>query len=382
MSARDRLPRAMPKSNKVVISANSSWNLVNYRAPIIRALIEDGHKVLAAVPEDDTIPQLRALGAGIEPIAIQPRGLSPVGDLRLLLSYRSLMRRVAPDAFLGFTVKPNIYGTMAAASAGVPSINTITGLGTGFLSGAALQHLISTLYRAAMRKSDRVFFHNQEDLDLFVGKGLIKRAQGAVVAGSGVDLDRFRAAEPPNRGTDPTFLFIGRFLKDKGVGEFIEAARDLRARFPSARFQMIGSIEDHPKAIAREIVETAAQQKIVELIGTTMDVRPFIADADCVVLPSYREGLPRVILEASAMARPVIATDVPGCRQAVVTGKTGLLCDSRSASALADAMSSFAAMTAGERAAMGAEARRLAEREFSEARVVDSYRDALAQAVS
>ena len=316
------------------------------------------------------------MGVEIAPIAIDARGVSPLRDIKLLLDYRSSIRRIAPKAFLGFTAKPNIYGSASAASLGIPAINTVTGLGTGFLSGRILQAIVSRLYRWGLRRSRKVFFHNQEDLDLFISSGLVRAEQAGLVAGSGVDLARFASAPKKAGAQPPTFLFIGRLLKDKGLGEFLEAASLVKQRRP-ARFQVIGAIEDHPKAVSRQSIEEAGASGAVELLGRTDDVRPFIANADCVVLPSYREGLPRVLLEAGAMATPVVAADVPGCRQAVDHGVTGLLCEARSAAALAQAMLTIAEMSPKDRMAMGKRGRSKAEREFSEEGVVAAYLEAL-----
>jgi len=356
----------------VVVTANSSWNLANFRAPIIRSLVSEGFRVVALAPADSATPALEAMGARFEPIAIDSRGLSPMRDVALALAYRRFFKRLAPAAVLTFTPKPNIYGALAAGLCGVPAISTVTGLGTGFLSGRALQSLVSLLYRIAFRRSTRVFFHNPEDLELFVERGLVRRDNAGLVAGSGVDLDRFAPSARDKPNAVPTFLFIGRFLKDKGVAEFIEAARAV-GRGRAARFQLAGTIEAHPKAVSRSLIESAERSGTVELLGTTSDIRTFIRNADCVVLPSYREGLPRVLLEASAMATPVIATDVPGCRQAVEHGVTGLLCAPRSPASLAEAITAIAEMSPAERAEMGRRGRAKARREFSQERVIATY---------
>ena len=320
-------------------------------------------------------PNSQSLNVTTCPIALDARGVSPQNDARLLIQYLSIFRSVRPAALLAFTAKPNIYGSLAARLAGVPVINTITGLGTGFLSSAALELVMSLLYRSALKCSSRVFFHNVDDLELFETRRLIRGGQGEVVAGSGVDLQRFAATPPPISET-PTFLFIGRFLTDKGALEFAEAAAAVR-RHCRASFRMLGSLEDHPKAVLAEKIQAFADSGVIEIIPQTDDVRPVIAAADCLVLPSYREGLPRVVLEASAMGRPVIATDVPGCRQAVEQGVTGLLCEPRSAASLAHAMLQMVRMTPAQRAAMGAKGRVKAEREFSEEQVVSAYLAAL-----
>jgi glycosyltransferase involved in cell wall biosynthesis len=370
--------KSAPKTinRDVLLAANSSWNLVNFRAPIIAGLQKQGFRVMAAVPDDDSASALRIKGTAIHHIPIDARGISPLKDAHLFLSYRKLLRRLKPAAYLGFTAKPNIYGSAAAGRLGIPVINTITGLGTAFLSGQTLETIVTHLYRWGLQRSQRVFFHNTDDRDLFVARGIVTLSQTAVVPGSGIDLDYFTPAPPQAPGPQPTFLFIGRFLKDKGATEFAQAATIMK-NTQNARFQMLGSIEDHPKAAPREIFDDLVSSGTIDVLGTTADVRPFIANADCIVLPSYREGLPRVLLEASAMAKPVIATDVPGCRQAVDDQLTGYLCEARSAASLADAMTRFAQMAPEERAIMGARGRQKAEREFSQKRVVATYLEAL-----
>ena len=362
----------------IVLAANSSWNLINFRAPIIAALQRRGYRVVAVVPDDDVGPILRDMSVTVEHVPIDARGISPWRDARLLVSYYALLRRLRPAAMLGFTAKPNIYGTMAATFLRIPVINTITGLGTGFLSGPALEWIVTGLYRRSLRRSARVFFHNPEDRDLFVDRKIVAIAQTAIVSGSGVNLQHFSPRPKIASDAPPTFLFIGRFLKDKGALEFAEAAAVVRQRH-SARFRMLGRLEDHPKAVSRAVLQQFESDGTVEMLEPVQDVRPYIAEADCIVLPSYREGLPRVVLEASAMAKPVISTNVPGCRDAVDHGLTGLLCDPRSATSLADAMTAVIGMSSGERMAMGDRARVKAEREFSEEVVVAAYLDALRQ---
>ncbi|HET9810782.1 MAG TPA: glycosyltransferase family 4 protein [Sphingomicrobium sp.] len=360
----------------VIVSANSCWNLVNFRASILRVLVDHDCRVVAAAPLDSARDQLLSMGVEIEPVSVDSLGLSPFRDAALCLQYIRLFRRTRPTAFLGFTAKPNIFGSIAARLTGIPAINTITGLGTAFLSGRALERLVSILYRTALGGSSRVFFHNSDDRDLFVAHRLVRPDQTAVVAGSGIDLEYFSPSANPPVGQPLTFLFVGRLLKDKGVNEFVEAAAIVGQSVP-ARFQLLGALEDHPKAVAAVDLQPRIDDSTVELLGTTTDVRPFIGNADCIVLPSYREGLPRVLLEASAMAKPVIASDVPGCRQAVENEVTGLLCRVRSAQSLADAMLVVAAMTPEQRAAMGRRGRQKAEAEFSSEQVAAAYVEAL-----
>lgn len=360
----------------VVVSANSSWNLLNFCKGQIRGLQEAGYSVAAIVPPDGGTEQLEQLGAEIHTVPLSLHGMSPLSDLRAVVRYLSLLRLIRPAAYLGITAKPNIYGGIAAQLCGIPVINTVTGLGTGFLSGRLLEKIVSGLYWAAFRRSCRVFFLNRDDYELFVGRRLVKPETAAVIPGSGIDLDYFEAA-PPRRSKELTFLFIGRLLTDKGVREYLEAARTVKEQVPQARFQILGPADPHPKAVPAELLDDYQRQGLVEMLGSTDDVRPYISNADCVVLPSYREGLPRALVEASSMARPVIASDVPGCREVVDDGATGYLCEARSPQALAAAILKFAALSPAERETMGGAGRRKAEREFGDEHVVRAYVSAL-----
>lgn len=361
----------------IVVSANTFWNLTNFRLPILRKLASAGFRVVAAAADDESMEALSTMGIEIESLKMKTRGISPFSDASLLFQYCRLFKRVRPNGFLAFTSKPNIYGSLAAHHCDVPVINTITGLGTGFLGGAALRFAMVNLYRLALGKSKKIFFHNDDDRYLFLRLGLATESQAAVIAGSGVDLERF-APQPGPPGRPFVFLFIGRMLRDKGAAEFAEAARMVKRQRP-ARFQMLGSKDPHPKAVPAAIVELWESEGDLELLGPVADVRPILAGADCVVLPSYREGLPRVLIEASAMAKPVIATDVPGCRQVVDHAVTGLLCEARSSKSLAEAMLAIHDLSLDERVAMGRRGRERAEREFSEGKIVKAYLEALAQ---
>jgi glycosyltransferase involved in cell wall biosynthesis len=363
---------------RILLAANSTWNLVNFRSPIIRELRGRGFEVIAAASVDEWATTLEAMGVRVEPIEVDSGGFSPVADALLLIRYYRMIKSLAPAALLAFTPKPNIYGSIAARWAQVPVINTITGLGTGFLSGPLLRKLVVSLYRLALPSSARVFFHNDEDRELFLRLGLVRADQAAVVSGSGIDLQAFAPSDADVFDASPTFVFIGRLLRDKGVVEFAEAARLVKAQ-RSAHFQIVGVPERHPKAVAPELAESWVREGLVDILGRVEDVRPHIRRADCVVLPSYREGLPRVILEASAMGKPVIAADVPGCRQAVDDGVTGLLCAARSSRALADVMLSILDMSREQRLEMGRKGREKAQREFSEESVVASYVEVIEQ---
>ncbi len=370
---------AIRATRVVAISANSGWNILNFRRPVIAALQKAGWKVAVLAPADQASDGIRALGVQFIPIRVDSSGSSIVRDARLLLDYRRALKALRPDAFLGFTVKPNIYGSLVAAGLGIRTINNISGLGTAFLRGGPLGWMVRRLYRLALWKSARVFFQNPDDLNLFVSAGLVGKEQVQLIPGSGIDLEHFRpSATATDRGGRFRFLFVGRLLRDKGLVEYAEAARLLRPDWPKVEFAVLGFAgSDNRSAVPIAEVKRWEAEGMVTYVGETGDVRPFIAEADCVVLPSYREGLPRSLLESSAMATPMVASDVAGCREIVRDGDTGFLCAARSPESLAKAMQSMLRLTADERAAMGARARKMVEREYDQALVTGAYLAAL-----
>ena len=360
---------------KILLQVNLAWNLVHFRKSLIENLIESGHDVVALCPIDHTVPDLEAMGCRVVHLEMDNKGLSPRRDLGLVFRLWRHFRQECPDIILSYTIKNNIYGAFAARLLGIPFLPNVTGLGTAFLSSKLLERLTVALYRFAFRALPRVMFQNADDLDLFVERKIIKKDRSVLLPGSGIDLDHFVPEPLPEGRSKLVFLMISRLLRDKGVLEFVEAARQLRAQGVPASFQILGPVgADNRTAIGRDTVESWVAEGVVEYLGATTDVRPFIAAADCVVLPSYREGMPRVLLEAAAMGRPCITTDVPGCRGAVDDGVTGLLCKPGDAEDLARAMHAIVDMDPHTRQEMGRAGRTKMEREFDQDRVVDIYR--------
>jgi glycosyltransferase involved in cell wall biosynthesis len=306
------------------------------------------------------------------------KGLNPVDDLKLQRRLKRIFAEERPDAIFSYTIKNNIFGARAALAAGVPFVPNVTGLGTAFLSGGLLQIVAEQLYRRAFGRLPIIFFQNEDDRSLFLDRKLVRSEQARLLPGSGIDLARFAPAAMPSAKEPPVFLMIARLLRDKGVVEFVEAARQIKQRHPNARFQILGATGSQNRtAIDSATVQAWVAEGLVEYLGTTNDVRPAIVGADCVVLPSYREGAPRTLIEAAAMARPLIATDVPGCRSVVERDITGFLCNARSADSLAAAMDHFLGLSFEARSAMGHAGRAKMEREFDQVLVVDAYREAL-----
>jgi glycosyltransferase involved in cell wall biosynthesis len=374
-------PTAVP-GKTIAISINASWNIFNFRAGLIRALQAAGHEVVALSPPDAFAPRLAELGVRHVAVPMDSAGVSPAHDLALLARYRRALKAVRPDVFLGYTAKPNIWGSLAAQSLGIAVVNNVSGLGTAFIRETLLTRIVTMLYRSAFRRSATVFFQNGEDRDLFVSRRIVDPGKAALLPGSGIDLERFAPRERAE-GDSFAFLMVARLLWDKGVREYVDAARLVREEYPGARFRLLGFLDVvNRTAVPRAEVEAWAADGLIDYLGDAEDVRPHIAAADCVVLPSYREGLPRVLLEAAAMARPLIATDVPGCRHVVEEGANGFLCAARDSGSLAEAMLKMLRLPTEQRLAMGAAARRRVESDYDERIVARLYLEAIEAALS
>ncbi|MDQ3079826.1 MAG: glycosyltransferase family 4 protein [Pseudomonadota bacterium] len=378
-------PVARGKRQTVAIAANTSWNLVNFRGNIITALIERGFHVVAIAPEDGFTGQLKRMGVEFHALEFRSSAISPPQDAWLFLRYLGLLRTVRPVAFLGFTIKPNIYGSLAARVLGIPAINNVSGLGTAFIKRNLITRIATNLYRQAFRRSATVFFQNDEDRAVFVAARIVDAERTRLLPGSGIDLERFQPViegDGLSAGRPFVFLLIARLLWDKGAQEYVDAARIVKQKYAVTRFQILGfSDVDNRTAVPRATLDRWISEGLIEHLGAADDVRPYIAAADCIVLPSYREGLPRSLLEASAMARPIVATNVPGVRDVVEDKVTGLLCTPRDAQSLAEAMIAMIEMPSGGRNAMGQAGRAKVEREFAISRVTDCYLDAIDRAL-
>lgn len=361
----------------IVVSGNSSWNIVNFRVPLIRALEQAGFEPVVVAPVDPAAEQ-RMAGLGVRRIIVEMErsGLNPIRDLRLLRRYLTIVAELRPAAYLGYTIKPNIYGALAARLCGVPAILNVSGLGTAFIRAGPLTAIVSALYRVALGSARVVFFQNQDDLATFVERRLVRADQARRVPGSGIDASQFAPVPLPSGAT--RFLLIARLLGDKGVREYVAAARLLKSEGAAASFLLLGPLDEANRTALRATeLDSWVAEGVLEYLGVADDVRPHIAAAHAVVLPSYREGLPRSLLEGAAMGRLLVATDVPGCRDVVVDGVNGFLCAPRDAQALASAMRKVIALSPEQRAAFGEAAQAKVQAEFSEKSVIDAYMRAL-----
>ncbi len=361
---------------KILIALNTAWNLVNFREGLIRKLVSSGYEVIAVAPADHYATQLAEFGCRFIPLRMDNKGMHPGRDLLLLWRFIRLIRDERPDIFLGYTVKPNVYGSIAAHLFGVPVINNVAGLGTAFIKGNWLNWLVCTLYRLALYRSRKVFFQNEDDRYLFTSKGIVDVAITDCLPGSGVDLQKFKPVPLPGR-SQVRFLLISRLLWSKGVAEYVEAARLLKSRGLNAEVCLLGFLDvKNSAAISKSQIDKWVDEGVVRYLGVSDNVREEITSADCIVLPSfYREGTPRSLLEAAAMARPIITTDSVGCRDVVDDGINGFLCSSKNASDLADKMARIITMTHLEREAMGMRGREKVELKFDEKIVIYKYLD-------
>lgn len=364
----------------IAISINTSWNIANFRSGLIRRFVAEGYDVAALAPPDEHSQRLIELGCRFVPIAIDNKGANPLRDLGLMRRYHAALRGIRPLAYLGYTIKPNVYGSLAAQSLGIATINNVSGLGTAFIRNTWLTPVVKQLYRTAFRRSHMVFFQNADDRNLFEQLGLVVAPRTAVLPGSGIDLTQFTpTAKPPRPPGARHFLLIARLLWDKGIGEYIEAARRVRAGHPECRFQLLGFLDvENRTAVSRADVESWVNEGVVDYLGATTDVRPYIDDADCIVLPSYREGTARTLLEAAAMGKPLIATDVPGCNNVVDHGQNGFLAQVRDATDLTRQIETLAMLPTPDVAALGRGSRAKVEMEFDERLVIDRYLELLA----
>ncbi|MBX2946969.1 MAG: glycosyltransferase family 4 protein [Cyclobacteriaceae bacterium] len=358
---------------KVAIVLNTSWNIVNFRLSLIKSLQNLGHEIHTIAPVDPYTETLKELGCIHHPLKMDSRGANPIKDFALIFELYSIYRSIRPDVVLHYTIKPNVYGTLAAALLRIPAVNNVCGLGTVFLKKGPLSIIAKFLYRSSFRFARKVFFQNPDDLELFLNKKLVPENAVDLIPGSGIDLKKF-ASVPYTRNSKFTFLLISRLITDKGIMEYIEAVRKLKRQGLDARFQVLGAMDpEHKRGISRDVVQSWINTGTIEYLGTTDDVRQFITKADCIVLPSYREGTPRTLLEAASSSKPIIATNVPGCTQVVEHGVNGLLCNLKDADDLAEKMRTLTLLDDNQLMTYGANGRKKMEAEFDEALVINKY---------
>lgn len=329
---------------KFVLISPKNRTVYNFRGDLIREIINKGYEVVVTGPDETDVDKILELGASFVKVPVNKNGTSIVGDLKYLHKLYKFFKKEKPDITLGYTVKPVVYGAIAAKLAGVKNINSmVTGGGYTFIAKSfkakVLGFIVRLLYRIGFSFASNVIFQNSDDLSEFCKRGLVKKRKCHIVNGSGVNMEHFAPTQYPEK---IIFFMLSRLLKSKGVAEYLEAARIVKQKYPDIKFCLLGKYETNMQdALSNEYVEQFITDGIVERFEETNDVRPFYSACSVYVLPSYREGTPRTVLEAMAMGRPVITTDTNGCRETVIDGKNGFLVPVRDTEKLSEVMIKF-----------------------------------------
>ncbi len=368
----------MFSSKKIVILSNTSWNIYNYRMGLLESLEKSGARITVIAPPDEYSDKI---GYSFIPVAMNNHGTNPLEDCRLIVNLYKIYRRIKPDVILHYTIKPNVYGTLAARILGIPVINNIAGLGVMFSRETFYSKIARLLYKTSLRFAHRVFFQNQDDLEYFIRQKLVSREKTDKLPGSGIDTTHF-APMPKTRSRNRfVFLLMSRMIWEKGIDEYVTAAEMISDKYPGVEFQLLGFLDNkNPFAIPSLTVQKWVNSGYVKYLGATNNVRQYIRQADCIVLPSYyREGVPRTLIEAASMAKPIITTDQVGCKDVVDDGVNGFLCRKKDACDLARQMEKMLRLSEVQRNLMGCNGRNKIILEFDEKFVIEKYVRAIAR---
>lgn len=367
----------MTLKSKICLVSNTSWSIYNFRSGLIDLLLDMDCQVIVYAPRDDSTLLLENRGVQFFDAKIDSHGKSIIKDLAYILRFYLFLNKHRPNLIINYTIKPVIYGSLLARILNVPVLNIVTGMGIVFIRNNILTTVVKILYKIAFKNINKVFFLNSDDHNYFVKNELVKKEVCTVLPGEGVNVSKFypealKSYEP----TTINFVLIARILWEKGVGEYVEVARLAKKTMPNARFTLLGFVDtNNPRAITKNQIKSWNDEGAIEYLGSKMDVREVLRKSDCVVLPSYySEGLPRSLLEASAMAIPIITTNSVGCRDVVEDGMTGIICEPKSVNSLKVAIEKFYGLTYEERVAMGVAGRNKVILQFDEKIVLKIYK--------
>ncbi|MDW5416968.1 glycosyltransferase family 4 protein [Iodobacter sp. CM08] len=363
---------------KIILCANTAWSIYNFRFNLVVQLLSLGIEVIVLAPQDDSSEKLIDMGCTVYDLAMSAQGVNPFSDFKLLLRIISVYRRVKPDFVINYTIKPNIYGSIASGFLNIPSLAITTGLGYTFINNNLVAKIARLLYKFAFKNPKEIWFLNNDDLNIFLNYQLVEKDRAKLLHGEGIDTQYFTPRAHLNSDNNLRFLLIARMLWDKGIGEYVEAARIVKNKYPNAIFQLLGATGvANPSVISKENIDVWVKSGAVEYLGTTNDVRSLIAQADCVVLPSYREGIPRTMMEAASMAKPLIATNCVGCKDVIIDGVTGLFCSIKDSASLAQRMIQMIEMGEQARNTMGTSGREFMIDQFDEKKIINQYTETL-----
>jgi len=368
----------MPAKKSIAFVANTSWSIYKFRLYLIKKLIDHGFAIYVLAPRDqhtDLFEHIPGL-TYIELTKFRGKSISPLRDLQLFRELLGHYRRIRPGLIFHYTIKANIFGSLAAARVNCPSVSVITGLGYAFSGNTLLQASVKALYRRVLQKSTETWFLNSDDQRIFTKEQLVRKEKTFLLPGEGVDTETFYPAPYEPGKETVTFLLIARIIKHKGIYEYIKAAELLTQRGLSVRLQLLGFFDEgNPVAISRQQVEEWRRQNNIDYLGHTDKVATFIEQADCIVLPSYREGMPLSLLEGASMCKALIATDTAGCREVVQDGVNGYLCRKKDGADLADKMEKYYRLSPAEKRQMGIEGRNRVLSYFTKEIITGIYLD-------
>ena len=366
----------MSAEKKIMLVGNSAWSMAHFRSDVIRDLISAGFRVVVVAPKDNSFTEIEGLGATFIDFTMSRKGMNPINELWTFTQLFWIYLQEMPNLIFHYTIKPNIWGSIAANILRIPNIAVTTGLGYVFVKPSSLTSIVSYLYRTAFKYSQSVWFLNQDDRDEFTSRGIVPLTKTSILRGEGIDTSHFEYLESfPDR---PRFLLVARMLWDKGIGEFVGAAKFVKTQIPDAEFFLLGALDNgNPSAISKSQIDQWESEGVVSYLGTTTDVRQFISNSTCVVLPSYREGIPRSLLEAAAMGRPLIATKCAGCRDVILDGESGFLVPIQNAEKLGEAMLKISRYDHDSLRKFGARSRAHVVTNFSIATTLEKYRQSL-----
>ena len=351
---------------KILILANSSKGLFGFRQELITELVKN-NEVAAYTPNNGSVEELEALHCSVNDLYMDRRGINPKNDLKLINQLRGIIRREKPDLVITYTIKPNIYGSAVCRLKKIPYAVNITGLGTAFTGHGFLRKMVTAMYKFALKKAKVVFFENSGNMQIFLDDHIISKDQAKLLNGAGVNLDRYKVLPYPEENGETRFLFMGRVMAEKGVNELFEAMRMLKKDGFKCTLDMLGGFDENYE----QNIKKAESEGWLKYYGYQSDVRPYIASCHCFVLPSYHEGMANTNLECASSGRPVITSNIPGCKEAVIEGVSGMLCEPKNVESLYTAMKQMAQMSVAERQAMGLAGRKHMEDVFDKKKVVE-----------
>ncbi|QPR55096.1 glycosyltransferase family 4 protein [Aeromonas allosaccharophila] len=362
---------------KILLIGNTMWSFYNFRVDLIKNIIGLGHQVYILAPMDSSVNNLKNIpGCKLLDINISRKGINPIYEILLLFKIYSKIKEVKPDLIFNYTIKPIIYGSIASWLAGVKNIAVTTGLGYIAINKNLVSTISRYLYKLSLIFSNEVWFLNDDDQSYFISLRLVDNNKARILPGEGIDVDYFSNHHfKPFFSESFSFLLIARMLSDKGIFEFVEAGRRIKNCFPGCKFILMGDIDTgNPNSIKKEQLEAWKKEGVIDYLPFEHDVRPFINKANCVVLPSYREGIPRTLLEASAMSKVVIASNVPGCKDVVINGETGFLCEPKNVDSLVDTCTYVLGLKPSELLLIGRNGRNYVTNKYANEIVFDFYK--------